>query len=73
MDCPVCGKKDIEGKICPQCNTDLIPLIRLKSFSENYIKKENEKPGFSKILLDSVAIISFILGLIFSPLKNTFF
>lgn len=36
LDCPVCPVKNIEDTHCPQCKTDLRPLLRLRELPETY-------------------------------------
>ena len=36
LDCPVCPKTNIEDSKCPQCKTDLTPLLRLRELPETY-------------------------------------
>lgn len=38
IDCP-CGRKDIDGKICPVCGTDLSPVIKLRKIADTQHKK----------------------------------
>lgn len=36
MNCPVCGKENIDTNTCPQCKSDLTPWLRLKVLPETY-------------------------------------
>jgi len=36
LDCPVCERKNIQDSKCPQCSTDLTPLLRLTELPTAY-------------------------------------
>ncbi|MFQ5786847.1 MAG: LysM peptidoglycan-binding domain-containing protein [Thermodesulfobacteriota bacterium] len=38
IDCPVDGIKNIKGNKCPQCDTDLTPLLHFRNLPEKYFQ-----------------------------------
>ncbi|MGK7957801.1 MAG: LysM peptidoglycan-binding domain-containing protein [Crocosphaera sp.] len=60
ITCPVCGRSEIEGNRCPNCETDLSLIRMLVELPE---ESSTTMPKSLKYLGISLAIFLFILGL----------
>lgn len=75
LDCAVCGYQQVEGSICPNCDTDLSlirSLMELPSIPENsvIVYAEPTKPKGSIIPL-ALPLIGLILGGAFGFVANS--
>lgn len=70
IDCP-CGRKDIKGKICPVCGTDLSPVIKLRKIAESEQKKNRcTKIFFFTILAVTVLLCVGVCLILRAPTKD---
>lgn len=62
IDCPVDGRKNIKDSICPQCGTDLSPLIYIKEMPDKYhtegtnLLNENKFDESIKKLINAISL-----------------
>ena len=66
ITCPVCDRPNIEGNICPNCETDLTPIRQLEELPEVAVKsapipQPNWRKNTSQLIL-AIAIIMLLLG-----------
>ena len=63
LDCPVCPRTQITEDRCPQCGTDLKPLLRLSQ-----LRIESQKaPPPEKRKMPLPALAAFAIGLAIFP------
>ncbi|WP_071190679.1 LysM peptidoglycan-binding domain-containing protein [Trichormus sp. NMC-1] len=60
LNCPVCGYQEIEGNICPNCDTDLALIRTLQDLPQ--LKKPLSQSKFSKWTL-TVALLMLMIGI----------
>lgn len=60
LDCPVCGYKEIDSYVCPNCDTDLVLIRMLQGLPE--LEQPQQKPHLpSRIAAWQLAIAAIIL------------
>jgi nucleoid-associated protein YgaU len=59
LNCPVCGYQEIEGNICPNCDTDLSLIRTLQE-----LPPQKKSRPFSKIAPLGLAILMLVIGII---------
>ncbi|WP_199322704.1 hypothetical protein [Calothrix anomala] len=59
LTCPVCDRTDIEGNICPNCQTDLSSVRIL-------MELPTERPSVPILLAIAIALACFIFGFLLS-------
>lgn len=66
LTCPVCDRPNIEGNICPNCETDLTPIRQLQELPEVAVQSAPiPQPDWRKNtprLIFAIAIIMLLLG-----------
>ncbi|MGC9525734.1 MAG: LysM peptidoglycan-binding domain-containing protein [Limnospira sp.] len=68
LTCPVCDRAEIEGNICPNCETDLTPIRQLQELPEVAVKpppiaQAGWQKNTSQLIL-AIAIIMLLLGMV---------
>ncbi|MEB3886226.1 LysM peptidoglycan-binding domain-containing protein [Lyngbya sp. CCY1209] len=66
ITCPVCDRPNIEGNICPNCETDLTPIRQLQELPEVAVQpapipQPNWRKNTSQLIV-AIAIIMLLLG-----------
>jgi LysM repeat protein len=59
LDCPVCGYKEIDSYVCPNCDTDLVLIRMLQGLPE--LEQPQQKPHSRKIAVWQLVIAAIIL------------
>jgi hypothetical protein len=61
INCPVCGRTEIEGDICPNCETDLAAIVALSNLP---LANTSDRPSLLvNIGIIVTAILTIELGL----------
>lgn len=69
IDCPVCGYKEIEGNICPNCDTDLTLIRSLQELPPVETKISQKKLSTWTLVL---ALLILIIGIGLGALSSFF-
>jgi hypothetical protein len=70
INCPVCQRADVEGNVCPNCETDLSSLRLLMELSPVV---DNPTPTNRRGLLLGLALLLLILGIVLGTIASNLF